>query len=99
MLALNGALLTIQNGIAVLFPAWIRLGPAVSTGVEALGQNVLATVANLFTCARPSRCVASPRAIIARVRRLACVFGSCIATERTAGAARDLGCIDGAGGA
>jgi hypothetical protein len=49
VVALNGALLTIQNGIAVLFPAWIRLGPAVTTGVEALGQNVLATVANLFS--------------------------------------------------
>ncbi len=49
VLALNGALITIQNGMAILFPAWIRLGSAVSTGVEALGQNVLAMVANLFT--------------------------------------------------
>jgi hypothetical protein len=49
ILALNGALITIQNGMAILFPAWIRLGSAVSTGVEALGQNVLAMVANLFT--------------------------------------------------
>jgi ABC-2 type transport system permease protein len=49
--ALNGALLTIQNGTAVLFPAWVRLGTSVSTGVEALGQNVLATTANLFTLA------------------------------------------------
>ena len=47
LLALNMALMTIQNGTAVLFPAWVRLGPAVSTGVEALGQNVIATVANL----------------------------------------------------
>jgi ABC-2 type transport system permease protein len=51
VLALNGALLTIQNGTAVLFPSWIRLGPAVNTGVETLGQNVLATVANLFSLA------------------------------------------------
>jgi Putative ABC exporter len=51
IVALNGALLTIQNGIAVLFPSWIRLGPAVTTGVEALGQNVLATIANLFSLA------------------------------------------------
>ena len=35
----------------MLFPAWIRLGPAVSTGVEALGQNVLATMANLISLA------------------------------------------------
>jgi hypothetical protein len=49
MLAINGALITIQNGMAILFPAWIRLGSSVSTGVETLGQNVLAMVANLFT--------------------------------------------------
>ena len=47
--ALNAALLTIQNGTAILFPGWIRLGPAVNTGVEALGQNVLATAANLVS--------------------------------------------------
>lgn len=51
VLSLNGALLTIQNGMAVLFPAWVRLGPIVSTGVEALGQNLLATVANLLALA------------------------------------------------
>src|SRR5581483_11210173 len=50
-LALNAALLTIQNGTAVLFPAWVRLGPVVSTGVEALGQNVLGTAANLIALA------------------------------------------------
>ena len=47
VLALNGALITIQNAMAVLFPAWVRLGPIVTTGVEALGQNVLAMIANL----------------------------------------------------
>lgn len=47
--ALNGALLTMQNGLAVLFPAWIRLGSTVSTGVEALGQNLLATLANMLS--------------------------------------------------
>src|SRR5205085_10572116 len=51
VVALNLALLTIQNAIAVLFPAWIRLGPAVNTGVEALGQNVLAMIANLLSLA------------------------------------------------
>jgi hypothetical protein len=48
-LSLNAALITIQNGMAVLFPAWMRLGTGVSTGVEALGQNVLAMVAHFFT--------------------------------------------------
>jgi ABC-2 type transport system permease protein len=51
VLALNLALMTIQNGTAVLFPAWVRLGPTVATGVEALGQNVLATAANLVSLA------------------------------------------------
>jgi hypothetical protein len=49
--SLSGALLTIQNGTAVLFPAWIRLGPTVTTGVEALGQNLLATAASLVSLA------------------------------------------------
>jgi hypothetical protein len=48
-LAFNGALITIQNGMAVLFPAWVRLGPVVTTGVEALGQNVIAMLANLIS--------------------------------------------------
>ncbi len=51
VIALNAALLTIQNGTAVLFPAWIRLGPTVSTGVETLGQNVLSMLANLIVLA------------------------------------------------
>jgi ABC-2 type transport system permease protein len=51
ILTLNGALLTIQNGTAVLFPSWIRLGPVVNTGVEALGQNLLSSIANLFSLA------------------------------------------------
>jgi hypothetical protein len=51
IIALNGALMTIQNGIAVLFPAWLRLGATVSSGVEALGQNVLSTAANLLSLA------------------------------------------------
>jgi ABC-2 type transport system permease protein len=51
ILALNAAILTIQNATAVLFPAWVRLGPVVSVGVEALGQNLLATVATIFSLA------------------------------------------------
>jgi len=48
-LSFNAALITIQNGMAVLFPAWVRLGPTVTTGVEALGQNVIAMIANLIS--------------------------------------------------
>ena len=42
-LALNSANLTIQNGAALMFPAWVRLGPD-SGGVETIGQNLLFTI-------------------------------------------------------
>ena len=48
LVAVNGALLTIQNGTALLFPAWVRLGPTVNAGVERLGQNLLSMVASLI---------------------------------------------------
>jgi hypothetical protein len=51
VLSLNAALLTIQNGLAVLLPAWMRLGTAVNSGVEMLGQNLMATLANLISLA------------------------------------------------
>jgi ABC-2 type transport system permease protein len=41
LLALDGALCTIVNGSAVLFPAWIRLGPSGPGGVEMMGQMML----------------------------------------------------------
>ena len=41
LLLFNCAALAIQNGTAVLFPAWTRLGP-VTSGVEVLGQGLLA---------------------------------------------------------
>jgi ABC-2 type transport system permease protein len=34
----------IQNGTALLYPAWVRLGSGRPGGVEALGQNVLMMV-------------------------------------------------------
>ena len=37
----------IQNGAALLFPAWVRLGSGRPGGVEALGQNVLMMVVYL----------------------------------------------------
>jgi uncharacterized membrane protein (DUF2068 family) len=51
VVSLNAALLTIQNGLAVLLPAWMRLGTAVNSGVEMLGQNLMATLANLISLA------------------------------------------------
>lgn len=41
---LNAASLSIQNGIALLFPSWVRLGPSRPSGVEAMGQNLLTTL-------------------------------------------------------
>jgi len=35
----------IQNAAALLYPAWVRLGSGRSGGVEALGQNLLMTIA------------------------------------------------------
>jgi hypothetical protein len=35
----------IQNGAALLYPAWVRLGSGRPGGVEALGQNLLMMIA------------------------------------------------------
>ena len=48
LLAYNGVVFTVLNGAAVLFPAWMRLGPSGGGGVEAMGQIVLATAGQLF---------------------------------------------------
>ena len=48
VLPLVGTLgLVVQNGSALLFPAWVRLGPDRPGGIEALGQNVLTIGASL----------------------------------------------------
>jgi hypothetical protein len=43
--AINLLGMLIQNGAALLYPAWVRLGSGRSGGVEALGQNLLMMVA------------------------------------------------------
>jgi hypothetical protein len=43
--AVNLLGMLIQNGAALLYPAWVRLGSGRSAGVEALGQNLLMTIA------------------------------------------------------
>jgi hypothetical protein len=45
--AINTATIVIQNGMALLFPSWVRLGTD-SGGVEALGQNLLATIGSML---------------------------------------------------
>jgi hypothetical protein len=48
LLILNAASVTIQNGAALLFPAWVKIGTAKSGGVEVLGQSILTTLASLI---------------------------------------------------
>jgi hypothetical protein len=45
--AVNLLGMLIQNGAALLFPAWVRLGSGRTAGVEALGQNLLMMIAFL----------------------------------------------------
>jgi ABC-2 type transport system permease protein len=43
--AINLLGMLIQNGAALLYPAWVRLGSGRPAGVEALGQNLLMMIA------------------------------------------------------
>ena len=43
--AVNLLGMLIQNGVALLYPAWVRLGSGRAAGVEALGQNLLMMIA------------------------------------------------------
>jgi ABC-2 type transport system permease protein len=45
--AINYMGMLIQNGAALLYPAWVHLGPGRPGGVEALGQNMLMIIAFL----------------------------------------------------
>jgi hypothetical protein len=46
----NALMFTIQNGTALLFPAWVRLGTA-TRGFETMGQNLLTTGATTLAAA------------------------------------------------
>jgi hypothetical protein len=48
LLALDGAICTLINGAAVLFPGWVRLGPGGAGGVEMMGQAMLSMIASLL---------------------------------------------------
>ena len=49
LFALATTTITIQNGAALLFPGWVRVGGQVTGGVEAMGQGILATALLLIT--------------------------------------------------
>ena len=51
LLVFNATTVTIQNGAALLFPAWVKLGTAKSGGVEVLGQSLLTMVASIVALA------------------------------------------------
>jgi hypothetical protein len=51
LLGLNFANFTIHNGLALLFPGWVRLGEQGGAGVEAMGQMMLTSLITLFMLA------------------------------------------------
>ncbi len=48
---LNAATLTVQNGIALLFPAWARAPGGAARGIETTGQNLVGSALTLATSA------------------------------------------------
>jgi ABC-2 type transport system permease protein len=48
LFGLNLANFTIHNGMALLFPAWVKTGDAGTAGVETIGQGVLTVVITSF---------------------------------------------------
>jgi ABC-2 type transport system permease protein len=48
LFGLNLANFTIHNGMALLFPAWVKTGEAGTAGVETIGQGVLTVVITSF---------------------------------------------------
>ena len=51
LVGLNFANFTIHNGLALLFPGWVRLGEAGAAGVEAMGQMMLTSIVTLVMLA------------------------------------------------
>ena len=87
LLAIDTALCTVVNGSAVLFPAWIRLGPGGAGGVEMMGQAMLAMIMSALAFALlllvpvalgGGRVVRAQRGADRRGRRVACLIASAI---------------------
>ena len=51
LLGVNFANFTVHNGLALLFPGWVRLGELGGGGVEAMGQMMLTSFITLFMLA------------------------------------------------
>ncbi len=48
LLALNAAHFSLHNGLALLFPGWVKLGERGPSGIEATGQMMLTSIATLL---------------------------------------------------
>jgi hypothetical protein len=48
VIAIDAAMLSVTNGMAVLFPGWMRLGPTGAAGFEVIGQVMLSMFAMFF---------------------------------------------------
>jgi hypothetical protein len=51
LVGLNFANFTIHNGLALLFPGWVRVGEPGAAGVEAMGQMMLTSLITLLLLA------------------------------------------------
>ena len=51
LVGLNIANFTIHNGMALLFPAWVRIGDTGANGLEAMGQSMLTAIVTLLILA------------------------------------------------
>jgi ABC-2 type transport system permease protein len=51
LLGINLANFTIHNGLALLFPAWVRLGETGAAGIEMMGQTMLTMIVTLVMLA------------------------------------------------
>ena len=51
LVGLNFANFTIHNGLALLFPGWVRVGESGAAGVEAMGQMMLTSIITLLLLA------------------------------------------------
>ena len=86
-LALNAANVAIQNGAALMFPTWVRLG-ADSGGIEAIGQNLLMMIGSMVALVL---CLIGPVAAAGVVRTLMADLGPVSFVAAAAVAAVALG--------
>jgi len=89
LLALNAANFTIHNGMAVVFPGWVRLGDTTPGGVESMGQLMLVGAATILALVLmlllPALLGTVVVAVLAKSLGVAIVAGALVATAALAG--------------